>query len=130
MRSRILRALSFGAAGALVLVTTNFFWAVFRDAPSTFSWTGFAIAQLFMCIISATVLFVGALGGFGLVRKNLANARVALVLGALAAVPASLTASALLLEVGLIVAIAAAILIAAVIAFVGGGGLRGEVSHG
>jgi predicted nucleic acid-binding protein len=130
MRSKFLRALSFAAAGAVVLLTFNFIWAVFREAPRTYLWAAFAQGQMFMCVVSAAVLFVGALGGFGLVRKNLASFRIALLLGALASIPAALTASALILEAGLFAAVVAAIVVAAAIAFVGGGGLRGGVSHG
>ena len=78
--------------------------------------------------VAGSILTCGALVGFAAVGNRLASAREALVLGALAGIPATLLANLIAGSLGIPGAVAVSAFLAAVVAYLGGGGLRSGAS--
>jgi hypothetical protein len=123
VRQAISRAVVFGVAAAAALTIAQVGDAFLN--PRTFnSPVEIVVIRHFEAVaVAGLVLTLGAWVGFAAVAADRqASAKVALALGAIAGLPATLVASFLSGSLGVPGAVAVAAFLAAVVAYVGGGG--------
>ena len=130
MRQAVSRAVAFGVAAAGALTIAQVGDALIN--PRTFnSPVEIVIIRHFEAVaVAGLVLTLGALVGFAAVAVDrLASVRMALALGAIAGLPATLVASFLAGSLGTTGAVTVAAFLAAIVAYLGGGGLRSGAPH-
>jgi hypothetical protein len=126
MRTPISRALAYGGGAFLVLFALQFaMWAL---DPG--KWRVTPQAVILASTLGAGLLTLGALVAFILVRRTIATASEAVVLGSATAIPATLLGVYSVMGLGPAGAAGVVALCSCVVALLGGGVLRQGKSHG